>query len=353
MPRRQGHLRRAFVLLAIATVSALVGTIPAAAAVASTASRGQPAGTFVAALPGTGVAMLQLIEVRGSLAGTYQAAGMHAGRPVRVAFDQCGVAGTVSDNHLLLHLSNCSEATSDGTLYGTFTPTGIDIDVRSKNGNQAVVHFKRSSVAAYNKGLARTRLTAEEWNKLDTYVGYQQRTKSPFFQPTAGALEVVDGNTVDVVTYQNNAVSDHAGATDVAEVIDWVDGEWIHVAIFPLSSNTGPIPGTPTAISVHGLTGYAIPLTWQAFVGWRVIAATGAHWHSLALPSDPKLGYRFLSDASASIRSGGPTTLVETLHGCVGGNAPCGSVTVTYLWHAANESFSLKATRTSSPALLG
>jgi len=246
--------------------------------------------------------------------------------------DHCAVSGTVVGSSVTVRLSGCTDASSNGTYAGQLRGSNFDLELPTTSGTLATVVFKPGTISSYNTAVSGVRLLIEQTGGLQSYLTSAQPS-GIFFQPTESAFFKIGTTWYDVVTQQTNVAGNHAQAIAKLFVLRWFNHFWSVIASFPLSSNTGPIPGTPTAIDFeHNITAYAVGLTWMTYKGWEVVARLNGEWHEVPFDADTKLAADLsFSSVSMTFRNGKAT---ESIRGCVGSICPSSPAVITYTFNA-------------------
>lgn len=311
-------------------------------------------GTYIASNR-TGAAMLQLLDASGHLVGSYHSVEVEQhGAAYSVVLDQCEAEGTVH-GALIVTLSSCTRAGAAGAHFGRLRSGHLVLDFSGTGGTQQAISFAPASVATYDSAVAGLHLYATQMAGLSSYLALEARTPRPFFQPVEGEPTRVGSTWFDVVASQTNAAMTHAGAVADLEVLRWNGTIWVEIRSFPLSSNTGPVPGTPTLLRLRDLVAYAVPLTWMSYDGFEVAGAARDGWRLVPFPANRSIAPNFVPTKTVSLTATEPSTVTERRYGCLQDTSPCGMVTTTYTYdpdRRGGPGFVVQKTSSTTPSLL-
>jgi hypothetical protein len=356
-PRLSSHLGEKIGAALRAVVLVLVAAaVPAGTSVASATSRSGalPAASLVYTSARLD-SIIQWVVAAGHVTGTYDGVAVElSGQTYSSEQAHCAITGIDSGSSIAFTLSSCTNAATDGNYFSRVDASGLLLEVASGNGTLTGLQFVPGAFPVYDAAvLSLHRFVAQE-NALTTYLSDSQRTATPYFRAVASPFFQVATGWFDVVGVQVNAAGDHAQAVADLEVLDWRNSAWLEAASFPLSSATGPVPATPFVLHLPGAIAYAVPLSWQLYRSYEVVAYTRGAWRLVPFATDTRLSPHFAVEEDQM--SGTGPTITRTMTGCLTHGRDCSTVTIVYTYEptssdaAINDGPAFVITASNGPA---
>jgi hypothetical protein len=275
--------------------------------------------------------IIQWVSLGGHLTGTYDGVAVEvSGQIYSTEEAHCALAGVERAASIALTLSSCTNAATDGNYFSRVDAAGLLLEVPSGSGTLTGLQFVPGGFPAYDAAVVALQRFVAQTDALAGYLRAAQKTGAPYFRAVSSPFFQVSSRWVDVVGVQVNAAQDHAQALADLEVLDWSASRWVEVASFPLSSATGPVPATPFALHLRGTVAYAVPLSWQLYRSYEVVAYAAGAWRLVPFETDTTLASRFAVEEDEM--SGTGPTLTRTLTGCLAQRRDCSTVTVVYTY---------------------
>lgn len=293
---------------------------------------------ILVANPSGQAAMIRWTISADHFTGTYESYNFVVSLGAAAALsNHCLISGSERSSAISVTFSHCEQSITNGTYAGFFHGKSLYLTLPAQSSPQETLvpnetlAFRPGSTKAYDEAMSAVDLIVSQPNGLTIYLELNRQTPTPYYQPIGSQFFKIGPHWYDIVAQQTNSASDHAGAVARLFVIRWGADVWTQIASFPLTSDTGPIPGTPTSISLgRNIVAFAFPLTWMTYASYEVVAFINSKWQLVPFGTETKLASDFLWSSSSTSIEG--SKIIRTLNGCVGHK--CSTATITYTFNA-------------------